>query len=227
MATSRGKEAVKNIRFAVIATDVVLFTILEKKLKVLLVPITSSSYPKQMLGFPGGMILPHETADDSVKRHMETKAGVTAPAYMEQLYAFSAVDRDPRGRVVSVAYIAVIPGQKAGMANPRAVWMDVRKLPLLAYDHSAIAFKALERLENKIEYTTIGRHFLPEFFTLTELQQVYEIVLGHTLDKRNFRKKMLVLGLLKATGDMRKAGRSRPAELYRFSKKSDAITSKK
>lgn len=218
---SKPGAAAKNIRFAVIATDVVVFTIIEKKLKVLLIPIDLPPHFINMQGFPGGLVLPHETADDSVRRHMKLKAGITSPAYMEQLFTFSDVDRDPRGRVVSVAYIAVMPAEKAKTENPNAKWVDARRLPKLAYDHSAIFAKALEWLENKVEYATIARHFLPELFTLTELQQVYEIILGHELDKRNFRKRLLMLGFLKATGKTKHLGRSRPAELYRFTKRSD------
>ncbi|OGZ07459.1 MAG: hypothetical protein A3C93_03145 [Candidatus Lloydbacteria bacterium RIFCSPHIGHO2_02_FULL_54_17] len=220
MATTGRSPAPEDIRFAVIATDVVIFTILDKKLKVLLIPIRGTHF-KNAHGFPGGMILPEETADDSVKRHMKNKAGVESPSYMEQLYAFSAVDRDPRGRVVSVAYIALIPPSRAEAVTKGATWVDIRKLPALAYDHNTIGRVALERLENKIKYTTIGRHFLPPLFTLTELQQTHETVQGEVLDKRNFRKKVLALDFLKPAGKIKKGGRSRPAELYRFAKNKD------
>ncbi|MDO8521231.1 MAG: NUDIX hydrolase [bacterium] len=221
MATLEKSIARKNIRFAVIATDVVIFTILDNKLKTLLIPISSAHFKKNAYGFPGGMILPEETADDSVKRHMKAKAGIESPSYIEQLCAFSAIDRDPRGRVVSVAYFAIIPAKRAQSINRSALWAEVRKLPPLAYDHEKIAGVALERLENKLKYTTIGRHFLPAFFTLTELQHAHEIVLGQKLDKRNFRKKLLSLKFFKPTGKIKKGGRSRPAELYRFAQKSD------
>lgn len=210
----------KNIRFAVIATDVVIFTILDEKLKVLLIPI-NNPYFKNAYGFPGGMILPDETADDSVRRHMKAKAGVEFPSYMEQLYAFSAIDRDPRGRVVSVAYLALIPAEDARKVSASAIWADIRKLPALAYDHNTIGKVALERLESKIKYSTVGRHLLPPLFTLTELQRTHEIVLGQALDKRNFRKKILAYDFLKPAGKMKKGGRSRPAELYRFAKNKD------
>lgn len=212
----------KNIRFAVIATDVVIFTIRDQQLQVLLIPI-NSAYFKNLQGFPGGMILPEETADDSVRRHMKVKADVESPSYMEQLYCFSAIDRDPRGRVVSVAYIALIPAKRAEAVARHAIWANVRKLPPLAYDHNKIAEAALERLESKLKYSTIGRHFLPALFTLTELQRVHEIALGQKLDKRNFRKKILSLQLLEPSGKMKKGGRSRPAELYRFTKNQDLI----
>lgn len=213
------RAALKNIRFAVIATDVVVFTILGEKLKVLLTPI-NNAYFKGSFGFPGGMILPDETADDSVKRHMKKKAGIESPAHIEQLYAMSAIDRDPRGRVVSVAYIALVPPSRAGLVAPGALWADARKLPKLAYDHNAIAEKALERLGERLENAAIGRHLLSSQFTLTDLQRVHELVLGQTLDKRNFRKKILALGLLKSTGKFRTGGRARPALLYSFSHRS-------
>lgn len=217
MATSEKRLAPEDIRFAVIATDVVIFTILNKKLKVLLIPINFLHF-KNAYGFPGGMILPHETVDDSVRRHMKAKVGIETPSYMEQLYAFSAINRDPRGRVVSVASIALLPPSRAKTVTKNAIWSDVRKLPKLAYDHNAIAEKALERLGERLENAAIGKHLLPPQFTLTELQHVHELVLGRILDKRNFRKKMLALGLLQSTRKVKTGGRSRPAELYRFAK---------
>ncbi|OGZ07138.1 MAG: hypothetical protein A3D65_03610 [Candidatus Lloydbacteria bacterium RIFCSPHIGHO2_02_FULL_50_13] len=225
MATSSKKETAKNIRLAVIATDVVIFTILDNKLKALLIPIRSAHFKKNAYGFPGGMILPHETADDSVRRHMKAKAGIESPSYIEQLYAFSAIDRDPRGRVVSVAYVAIIPADHAQDIGQEAIWADARALPHLAYDHNTIARVAIERIENKLKYSTIGRHFLPNTFTLTELQFAHEVVLGSPLDKRNFRKKILALRCFGHAGKIKKGGRSRPAELFRFVKTKDIIFS--
>lgn len=205
----------ENIRFAVIATDVVIFTMLEGKLSVLLIPISNPHF-KNALAFPGGMILPEETADDSVKRHMKKKAGIESTAHIEQLYAMSAIDRDPRGRVVSVAYLALLPPSRASGVSDKAIWVDAHKLPKLAYDHNAIAAKALERLSERLGNTTIVRHLLPQSFTLTELQHVHELILGEKIDKRNFRKKILALGLLRSTGKFRTGGRARPALLYSF-----------
>lgn len=217
--------APNELRFATIATDVALFTIEDRRLKVLLIPIHLPPYFPNSHGLPGGLILPHETADDSVLRHSKNKAGIAAPAYMEQFRAFSAIDRDPRGRVVSLAYFAIVKNEDAIHIANGAAWYDANKLPSLAYDHKDVVAYARKRLEEVVEHTTIGRHFLPSKFTLTDLQQIHEIVLGHTIDKRNFRKKILSLNILKATGEMRRSGRSRPAELYQYTKKADITIS--
>lgn len=213
--------APNELRFATIATDVAIFCIEEKKLRVLLIPIDLPPHFPNTYGLPGGLILPHETADDSVLRHSKNKAGIATPAFMEQFYAFSAIDRDPRGRVVSLAYLAVVPSSEQDSAKEGTIWRDTTKLPPLAYDHNEVTAKAVKRLQELVEHTTIGRHFLPHRFTLTELQQVHEIVLGQEIDKRNFRKKILSLNILKATGELRRSGRSRPAELYQYAKKAD------
>jgi 8-oxo-dGTP diphosphatase len=217
--------APNELRFATIATDVAIFTIEEKKLKVLLIPVNLPPFFDHSHGLPGGLILPNETADDSVLRHLKNKAGIVAPAYMEQFRAFSAIDRDPRGRVVSLAYVAIVSGDHAANIADGAAWYDIDKLPSLAYDHNDVVTYARKRLEEIVEHTTAGRHFLPPKFTLTDLQQIHEIVLGHTIDKRNFRKKILSLGILRAAGEMRHSGRSRPAELYQYSKKTDIAIS--
>lgn len=204
-----------NIQFAVLATDVVLFTYQNEKLKVCLLNI-DNDYFKKMKGLPGGLILPKETAEDSVVRHMKDKAGIDiANTHIEQLYSFSKIDRDPRGRVVSVAYLALIPSEKIEYKEG-VEWMDVTKLPKLAYDHSEIVKKAIARLKSKIKYTNIAYGILPKVFRLTQLQNVYEVILGKNLDKRNFRKKMNETGLLEETGKKEKDSAHRPAMLYRF-----------
>ncbi len=206
----------KNLRFAVNATDTVLFTIDEERLKVLLVPITSLPRYKGCWGLPGGLIHPAETSDNSAKRHLRDKGGARF-VYMEQLYTFSKVRRDPRGRVVSTAYLAVVrPTNMKIKRGSEAEWFSVRKLPKLAYDHKEIISYAKERLKTKLEYTNIAFALLPKEFTLLELQQVYEIALNKKLDKRNFQKKIFSLGLL-ASLPKRKSGlANRPPGLYKF-----------
>lgn len=204
----------KDLKFAILATDVVIFAIHENALKVLLIDINIPPYYNNIYGVPGGLILPEETAEDSVYRHIRNKAGVK-DINIEQLYTFSSIDRDPRGRVVSVAYFGLMPSIIT--TQSKVYWKDINKLPQLAYDHKEIIKKAVERLKAKMEYTTIVRGFLPKAFTLSELQKVYEIVLNKKFDKRNFRKKMLSFGFLKSIGTQKKGEPNRPADLYKFS----------
>ena len=206
----------KNLRFAVNATDTVLFTIHEGQLKVLLVPIVSLPQYKGYWGLPGGLIHPEETAEHSAKRHLRDKGGVRF-TYMEQLYTFSKVRRDPRGRVVSTAYLAVIrPTNMNPKRASNAEWFFVRKLLKLAYDHKEIIIYAKERLKTKLEYTNIAFALLPREFTLGELQQVYEIILGKKFDKRNFQKKIFSLGLLVSLPKRKSGLQHRPPGLYKF-----------
>jgi 8-oxo-dGTP diphosphatase len=161
----------------------------------------------------------HESLEESARRELEEETGVR-DIYLEQLYSFGDVDRDPRTRVITVAYFALIASDlqalHATTDATAAEWFPVSDLPRLAFDHERIVEYAIERLRNKLEYTTVGFQLLPERFTLTELQQVYEIILGRPLDKRNFRKKMLSLGIVEETGATKMDGVHRPARLYRF-----------
>jgi 8-oxo-dGTP diphosphatase len=140
--------------------------------------------------------------------------------YLEQLYSFGDPGRDTRGRVVTIAYFALIAQDRAplraGTDAAEARWIPMAGLPALAFDHRRILDYALERLRNKLEYTTVGFQLLPRRFTLTELQRVYEAILGRRLDKRNFRRKMDLLKILRAAGGQRREGLRRPARLYEF-----------
>jgi 8-oxo-dGTP diphosphatase len=204
----------KDLKFAILATDVVIFAIHENALKVLLIDINIPPFYNNIYGVPGGLILPEETAEDSVYRHIINKAGIKN-IDIEQLYTFSSIDRDPRGRVVSVAYFGLVPSITT--SQPNVYWKNINKLPELAYDHKEIIKKAVERLKAKMEYTTIVKGFLPKEFTLSELQKAHEIVLNKKFDKRNFRKKMLSFGFLKSIGEQKKGEPNRPADLYKFS----------
>ena len=201
-----------------IAVDVVLFTIQDGTLKVLLVKRQHTPY-RGAWALPGGLVGPEESVDDAALRelHEETNIG---NIYLEQLYTFGEPMRDPRGRVISVAYYALVNWQqfqlKAKQRVSEASWFPVKKLPPLAFDHQRIVDYALERLRNKINYTTVGFQLLSRQFTLTELQSSYEVLLSRRLDKRNFRRKMLQLGILKGTRDFKANGRQRPARLYTF-----------
>jgi 8-oxo-dGTP diphosphatase len=170
----------------------------------------------------------HEDLDTAARRELCEEAGIAAAHYLEQLYTFGAVDRDPRTRVISVAYYALLPGRESGLplCEPEAGtdateadWWPVDDLPPLAFDHAEIVSVALSRLRAKLGYTSVAYALLPAEFTLTELQTVYEIILGRSLDKRNFRKKMLAAGILEATPNQRREGAHRPAQLYRFTRR--------
>src|SRR3989338_10104052 len=208
----------EQLRFAVLATDVVLFAIQDKALKVLLMDVHVPPWFRHTQGIPGGLVLPDETTDDSVRRHMRMKVGIQSKdVYAEQLYTFSAIKRDPRGRVVSAGYLGLVPPPIASNIFLRNVhWQDVTELSPLAYDHDDIIKTAIRRLRDKITYTTLVRYLLTTEFTLFDLQQAYEIILRCTLDKRNFRKKMLGLGIVKELHRQKRGGAHRPPSLYRF-----------
>lgn len=199
-----------------VTVDIVIFTIQSGELKVLLVKRRFPPFARQ-LAIPGGFVHDDEDLDQAALRELQEETGVS-DVYLEQLYSFGKPDRDPRGRVVTVAYFALISPDrklKAGTDAAEAGWYSVHDLPALAFDHSTILDYALERLRNKLEYTTVGFQLLPEKFTLTELQEVYEAILGKELDKRNFRRKMSILKILKPLSEYRRGGQ-RPAQLYRF-----------
>lgn len=199
-----------------VTVDVVIFTIQEGVLKVLLVKRLIDPFMGQM-AIPGGFVLENEDLDEAAVRELQEETGVS-DVYLEQLYSFGKPDRDPRGRVVTIAYFALISPDrilKAGTDAAEAAWFPMDDLPPLAFDHATILDYALKRLRNKLEYTTVGFQLLPEKFTLTELQEVYAAILGKELDKRNFRRKMSILKILKPLREYRRGGQ-RPAQLYRF-----------
>jgi 8-oxo-dGTP diphosphatase len=202
-----------------VTVDVVIFTIQGATLKVLLIKRGIAPFKDQM-AIPGGFVLEDESLEQAALRELKEETGVE-DIYLEQLYSFGDPNRDPRGRVVTVAYYALVPADRPlnpGSDASDARWCDVKKLPFLAFDHRKIVDYAVERLRNKLEYTTVGFQLLPQKFTLSELQAVYEAILGKSLDKRNFRKKMDLLGILKALPEYRRTGR-KPAQLYRFAAK--------
>lgn len=199
-----------------VTVDIVIFTIQEGVLKVLLIKRRIPPFVGQA-AIPGGFVLEAEDLDQAALRELNEETGVS-DVYLEQLYSFGKPDRDPRGRVITVAYFALISADRkltAGSDAAAAAWYPTDNLPPLAFDHATILNYALERLRNKLEYTTVGFQLLPEKFTLTELQEVYEAILGKKLDKRNFRRKMSVLRILKPLPEHRRGGQ-RPAQLYRF-----------
>lgn len=200
-----------------LTVDIVIFTIEQGALKVLLVKRGIEPFAGQY-AIPGGFVLENESLDQAAMRELREETGV-AEVYLEQLYSFGDPKRDPRGRVITVAYYALISAEhsqlRAGADAAAAAWFAVDAVPDLAFDHPKILAYAVERLRNKLEYTTVGFQLLPEKFSLSELQEVYEAILGKKLDKRNFRRKLALLKILKPTSEYRRDGR-KPARLYRF-----------
>ena len=219
------KQAIKKYKFAVIATDVVIFTIRENKLQVLLIKMKKVPFTERWAA-PGGLVKPNESVDGAAKRVLFEKAGVK-DVYLEQLYTFGKVDRDPFGRVVSVAYYALIPSDGLKLKTTEEysgiTWFPVRELPKLAYDHKEIISVAAKRLQSKLEYSNIVYSLLPNEFSLTDIQNTYEVILDKKLDKRNFRKKILGLKLVKKTGKKQLGLANRPAEMFKFINKEPKI----
>ena len=211
-----------NLHFAILAADTVLFTLRENSLWVRLIPVNTPPFFTNLHGLPGGLLKPDETAEQAALRHLEHKAQISPhKIYLEQLYTFSELNRDPRGRVVAVAYIALTPFDELSTSEQEnsssAQWESVNPLKHLAYDHNDIITTAIERLRSKITYTNLISKLLPKEFTLTELENAYQAILGAEVDKRNFRKKVLKLGLLKDLNKERRGLKQRPAKLYSFS----------
>jgi 8-oxo-dGTP diphosphatase len=206
-----------------VTVDVVAFSVQNRKLSVLLIQRAVDPFAR-MWALPGGFVHIDEDLEAAAERELEEETGLRG-AYLEQLYTYGAPDRDPRGRVVSVAYFALIPSNEpiqtgGGSDVSRACWHTLEDLPQLAFDHAGIIHYALRRLRYKLEYSAVGFQLLPETFTLTELQQTYEIILGEELDKRNFRRRILHAGVIEATPHKR-SGEGRPARLYRY--RDDAV----
>jgi 8-oxo-dGTP diphosphatase len=198
-----------------LTVDLVIFTVHESALKVLLVKREARPF-KGRMEIPGAVIHENESLEQAAQRELRLETNADQ-VYLEQLYSFGDPRRHPRQRVVTVAYYALVPADRARRVNGNG-WRSVDKLPPLAFDHRRIIAYATERLRNKLEYTTAGFQLLPRKFTLSELQAVYETILGKKLDKRNFRKKMDLLGILKPLREWRRTGR-KPARLYIFAGK--------
>jgi 8-oxo-dGTP diphosphatase len=208
------------IKKFMVTVDVIVFTIVNDDLKVLLVKKKYDPF-KGLWAIPGGFVKEEETLEDAAKRELMEETNVK-DIYLEQLYTFGDPYRDPRGRVITVSYFALINSEEINVKGSSdasdAQWHSVYRLPKLAFDHKQILDYALKRLRYKLEYSTVCFQLLPKKFTLTELQNAYEVIFNKRLDKRNFRKKILSLGLLTATDEMKMSGAHRPARLYKFNK---------
>lgn len=201
-----------------VTVDTVIFTVQDDDLKVLLVKRGVEPH-KGGWAIPGGFVHLDESLEDAARRELYEETNVR-DLYLEQLYTFGSPDRDPRGRVISVSYFALISAEKreliARTDSTEVGWFSVYKLPALAFDHADIIEYALKRLRYKLDYTSAGFQLLPRKFTLTELQQMYEVILAKKLDKRNFRKKILSLNILTPLDESKMEGPHRPAKLYEF-----------
>lgn len=208
-----------------VTVDMILFAFQNGELTVLLIRRTHEPFEGKW-ALPGGFVGEKENLYDAALRELKEETNVSN-VYLEQLYTFGDPDRDPRARVITVAYFALLSANEvaqqrihSGSDAGETRWWNIYALPELAFDHQRILEYALQRLRWKLEWTALGFLLLPKEFTLSELQKVYETVLHEPLDKRNFRRKILAAGVLEATGNMR-AGDHRPAKLYRFS--ADAV----
>lgn len=204
-----------------VTVDVLIFTIQEDELRMVLVKRGVEPF-KDMWATPGGFIHMDESLEDAATRELVQETGIKN-VYLEQLYTFGDPKRDPRTRVITVAYFALVSDENIKLSASTDVkevrWFSVNKLPQLAFDHGKIVSYALNRLQSKIEYSNIVYGLLPDKFRLSQLQKVYEVILGKKLDKRNFRKWILSRGLLEPTGEKDVDGAHRPAMLYRFKKR--------
>lgn len=201
-----------------VAVDAAMFTIKDNELCLLLIQMKKTPFTK-MWAIPGGLIKGNETTLESAARILKTQTGLSN-VFLEQLKTFDDPSRDPSVRVVSVAYWALVPNHHVALSTTDKYldvrWWSVGKIPKLAYDHEEIVKEALCRLKSKIQYTNIVWSLLPLEFTLTQLQRVYEIIMGEILDKRNFRKRIKDLKLIRPAGKKVSGAPHRPAELFRF-----------
>jgi len=201
-----------------VAVDCVVFGLDEQDLKVLLIQRDLEPF-RGKWALPGGFVRMEENLEDAARRELAEEAGIR-DVFLEQLYTFGDVKRDPRGRVITVAYYALVNlaehDLKASTDARSAAWFSASDVPALAFDHAKILDVALERLRAKVRYQPIGFELLPRKFTLSQLQKLYEIVLDRELDKRNFRKKILSMGILVELDEIQQDVAHRAARLYRF-----------
>ena len=204
-----------------LTVDAVVFGLDDEDLKVLLIRRDLEPF-KGKWALPGGFVRVQESLEDAVRRELREETGVSQ-LFLEQLYTFGAIDRDPRERVVTVAYYALVKLSDhrihAATDACDAAWFAVSEARSLAFDHEHILALALERLKNKVRYQPIGFELLPPEFTLSQLQRLYETILETPLDKRNFRKKILSMDFIVALDEVEKDVAHRAARLYRFDRK--------
>ncbi|MBW4521839.1 MAG: NUDIX hydrolase [Scytolyngbya sp. HA4215-MV1] len=202
-----------------LTVDCVVFGLDEQHtLKVMLIRRNLPPFQEQW-ALPGGFVRVDESLDAAARRELQEETGIQE-VFLEQLYTFGAVDRDPRERVVSVAYYALVNlseyAIQAATDASDAAWFPITRLPPLAFDHDRILQTAIVRLKGKVRYEPIGFELLPQKFTLSQLQKLYETILGQPLDKRNFRKKFFKTDLLIELDETQTGVAHRAARLYQF-----------
>lgn len=201
-----------------LTVDAVVFGYHSDRLQVLLIRRKYAPFEGQW-ALPGGFVAEPESLEQAVERELSEETGLKIN-YLEQLFSFGEPRRDPRFRVVSIAYMAIIRSDnmplQASTDATDAQWFDTQELPSLAFDHAQILEKAISRLRSKLRYQPIGFDLLPEKFLFSDLERLYSTILAQPLDRRNFRKKMLSFGILEELSTKVSDGRGRPASLYRF-----------
>lgn len=204
-----------------VAVDCVVFGIGHNWLEVLLIKRMAEPF-KDYWALPGGFVKIDEDLDDAARRELKEETNIE-PALLEQLYTFGRPERDPRERVITVVYYTVVLSTehqpRQGSDAKLAMWHSINNLPSLAFDHSLIINHALSALRRRIKCEPFGMELLPNKFTLSALQRIYEIILNKQLDKRNFRKALLKIGIIKATDEFERNCNHRPARLYSFDDK--------
>jgi 8-oxo-dGTP diphosphatase len=204
-----------------LTVDCVVFGLADESLQVLMIQRDLEPFAGYW-ALPGGFVEMEETLESAARRELREETGLDT-TYLEQLYTYGDLNRDPRERVVSVAYFALV---KMGVHSVQAAsdarsvdWFRVDDVPSLAFDHEGILSDALQRLRSKVRYQPIGFELLPRKFTLRQLQRLYETILDRPLDKRNFRKKILAMDLLEELDELETDVAHRAARLFRFDKR--------
>ena len=208
-----------------VAVVVVILTVVDDDLRVLLIRRSGEPF-KDFWALPGGLLAAGESLDQAAARKLLDETGVQ-DVYLEQLYTFGELTHgDDARRGVAVTYFALVQHGQVRLRESETwqpAWHDAYALPRLAFDNNAVVDYAVRRLRAKLEYTNVAYSLLPKQFTLSELQQVYEAILDREMDKRNFRRRMLSLGIIKPAGGTRMEGAHRPAQLYAFTKREPAV----
>ncbi len=193
----------------------------ERGISLLLIKRKYEPFQK-MWALPGGLVLNGESIEDAVNRELKEEAGIDVN-YLEQLYSFGAPDRDPRNQVISIAYFGLVRPkdfQHAAQTDAEDVaWSSIKRLPRLAFDHKKIIEMALKRLRGKITYEPVGFELLEKEFPFSDLESLYQTLLDQDIDRRNFKKKIMALGILEETDTTLQRKTGRPARLFRFNKK--------